>query len=121
MFPGLGGRGMNPRKMAQMMKRAGIDISEIEDVEQIIIKTKNKDLIFDDATVTVVNAQGAKMYQIVGTPSERIREIEIPEADIQLVMEQTGVSVDRARAALKETKGDLAEAILNLSESTTQP
>jgi nascent polypeptide-associated complex subunit alpha len=36
MFPGMGGvggRGMNPAKMKQMMKQMGIDVKELKDVE----------------------------------------------------------------------------------------
>ncbi|KCZ70648.1 Nascent polypeptide associated complex NAC [Candidatus Methanoperedens nitroreducens] len=116
MFPGLG-RGMNPRKMASMMKQMGIDINEIENVEEVIIRTPEKDIIFKDAEVTIMDARGMKTYQIVGTPQEVAREIKIPEDDIKLVMEQTSSSENDARNALKETKGDIAEAILKLTKT----
>jgi len=44
MFPGLG-KGINPRKMASMMKQMGIDINEVENVEEVIIRTSEKDII----------------------------------------------------------------------------
>jgi nascent polypeptide-associated complex subunit alpha len=53
-------------------------------------------------------------YQIIGNPREVPREIPIPQEDVNLVAGQTGKSQDEARAALKETDGDLAEAILKL-------
>ncbi len=108
---------MNPRKMASMMKQMGIDISEIENVEEVIIRTPEKDIIFKDAEVTIMDAKGMKTYQIVGTPQEVAREIKIPEEDIKLVMEQTSSSENDARNALKETKGDIAEAILKLTKT----
>ncbi|NOR47041.1 MAG: nascent polypeptide-associated complex protein, partial [Methanosarcinaceae archaeon] len=37
MFPGMGGRGMNPTKLKSMMKQMGINLTEIDDVEQVII------------------------------------------------------------------------------------
>ncbi len=114
MFPGLG-RGINPRKMASMMKQMGIDINELENVEEVIIRTPQKDIIFKDAQVTIMDAKGMKTYQIVGTPQEIEREAKIPEEDIKLVMEQTKASESDARDALKETKGDIAAAILKLS------
>ncbi len=40
----------------------------------------------------------------------------ISEEDIKLVMEQAGVDHDTAKKALEEAKGDLAEAILKLTE-----
>jgi len=116
MFPGLG-RGINPRKMASMMKQMGIEINEIENVEEVIIRTPEKDLIFKDAQVSIMDARGMKTYQIVGTPQEVVREANIPEEDIKLVMEQTGSGEEEARDALRETKGDIAAAILKLSET----
>jgi nascent polypeptide-associated complex subunit alpha len=115
MFPGMGGRGMNPAKLKQMMKQMGINMREIEDVEQVIIRTPDKDIVFNDANVSVMNAQGVDTYQVVGTPKEVARELEIPDDDVRLVVEQTGVSEDAAREALKNANGDLAEAILSLS------
>ena len=118
MFPGMGGRGMNPAKMKQMMKQMGISTEELDDVEQVIIRKSDKDIVFNDANVTVMTAQGVDTYQIVGTPEEVEREIEIPDDDVKMVAEQTGASEDAARDALKNSKGDLAEAIMKLSEST---
>ena len=115
MFPGVGGRGMNPAKMKQMMKQMGISVDEISNVEQVIIRTPDVDIVFNDANVTVMNAQGADTYQVVGTPEKVPRKLEIPDDDVRLVAEQTGVSEEDARKALENAKGDLAEAILALS------
>lgn len=115
MFPGLGGRGMNPRKVKQMMKQMGINVEEIENVEQVIIKCADKEIVFDDAEISIMDAQGSKTYQLTGTPVERPRELVVSDEDIQLVVDQTGVTPDAAVAALKEVDGDLAEAILKLS------
>ncbi|MFW5987042.1 MAG: nascent polypeptide-associated complex protein [Methanohalophilus sp.] len=115
MIPGMGGKGMNPKKMKQMMKQMGISVDEISDVEQVIIRTPDKDIVFNDANVSIMNAQGVDTYQIVGTPEEVAREIEIPEDDVRLVTEQTGVSEEQAKEALKNANGDLAEAIMQLS------
>ncbi|MBC7086292.1 MAG: nascent polypeptide-associated complex protein [Methanomethylovorans sp.] len=115
MFPGVGGRGINPAKMKQMMKQMGISIDEIPNVEQVIIRTPDVDIVFNDANVTVMTAQGTDTYQIVGTPERVPRKLEIPDNDVRLVAEQTGVSEVEARKALEKAKGDLAEAILSLS------
>jgi nascent polypeptide-associated complex subunit alpha len=60
---------------------------------------------------------GQKTYQITGKPKERKIETEIvvPDEDVELVSAQTGVSKEEALSALKETNGDLAEAIMRLS------
>jgi len=120
MFPGMGGaggRGMNPAKMKQMMKQMGIDVKELKDVQEVIIKTADSNIIIENANVTIMKVQGSETYQIVGDVKEVPKELEIPADDIKLVMEQTGVSEDEARKALKSSNGDLAEAIVALSSA----
>jgi nascent polypeptide-associated complex subunit alpha len=112
---------MNPRQMNQMMKRLGISVKEIENVEEIIIRTDTKEYIFEDAEVTIMNAHGNKTYQISGKPrivlrKEDEKEEKIPQGDIDLVAEQTGKSKVAAKKALEETKGDIAEAIMKLTK-----
>ena len=104
MFPGMGGvggRGMNPAKMKQMMKQMGIDVKELKDVEEVIIKTADSNIIIENANVSIMTVQGSETYQIVGDAKEVPKSLEIPVEDIKLVMEQTGVSEEEARKALK--------------------
>ena len=128
-----GGGGMNPRKMKQMMEQMGIDVSEL-DVEEVVITTAEEELVFSDAQVTRMDAQGQETYQVVGEPETREKgasgaadagAIEsgesdesdadaIPEEDVNLVAERAGVGTDAAREALEATDGDLAAAIANL-------
>ena len=130
MFPGMGGRGINPKQLQKQMKALGIDVEDLEDVRQVVIRTGTKEIVFNDAQVTVMNARGMKSYQIVGTPEERpVQEkpigaqpsaepqgpVEIPDADIALVAAQAKVGKDVAKQALEASKGDLAEAIVKLS------
>lgn len=110
-------RGMNPRQMNQMMKKLGINVKEIPNVEKVIIISEKKEYVFSDAEVTVMDAQGQKTYQIVGNPSISNREKELPDEDINLIVEQTGVSQDEAKKVLKETDGDIAEAIMKLTST----
>jgi len=100
-----------------MMKDMGINLQEMEEVEKVVFQTPAKDIIIEDAKVTVVEVQGQRIYQVLGEKIrevERKREAEIPPEDIQLVADQTGRSLAEAEEALKETKGDLARAILIL-------
>ena len=121
-----GGR-MNPKQMKAMMKRMGIDQEEMDGVEEVVIRTKDKEIVFKDASVMSVTVQGQKTYQIVGTPQERERKREagtkeesgIPKEDIKLVMEQTGCTEAQAKKALEETDGAPAEAILKIMASRT--
>ena len=118
MLPGMG-RGMSPRRMKAMMKRAGIDVEEIEGVEEVTIKTSSKEYVIKDAYVTLMKMHGQNTFQIVGEPKiiekEGVSEKEsIPDEDVKLVMEQTNVSEEEARAALEECGGNPAEAIIKL-------
>ncbi|MDH7592882.1 MAG: nascent polypeptide-associated complex protein [Methanomicrobiales archaeon] len=111
MFPGR----MNPKKMKQMMKQLGMEMEQLEGVKKIIITTGEGDYIFDEAEVVLVTMQGVTTYQITGTPVfEPIRPA-ISDEDVNLVVKQTGTTQERARAALAETGGDIAEAILRLA------
>ncbi|NQU79198.1 nascent polypeptide-associated complex protein [Candidatus Woesearchaeota archaeon] len=107
--------GMNPRKMAQMMKRMGIQQVEIPATE-VIIRTPDKELIITDPQVSKVNMMGQETLQIVGDIHEReiSTEPDISEDDIKTVMEQANVSEEDARKALEENKGDLAASIMSL-------
>ncbi|MGQ9588421.1 MAG: nascent polypeptide-associated complex protein [Thermoplasmata archaeon] len=118
-----GGR-MNPKQMKAMMKRMGISQEDVEGVEEVVIRTRTKEMVFKDAVVTAVTVQGQKTYQIVGTPQERERKKEerteeagIPPEDVELVMSQTGCAEAEARRALEECDGAPAEAILKIISS----
>jgi len=120
MIPGMGGKGINPKQLERQMRSLGINTSEIEDVKQVIIRTGSKDIIITDAQVMVIDMRGTKSYQISGTTEEKPLEKEIPEQDITLVAQQAGVTPDVAKQALKASNGDLAEAIMKLSENKPQ-
>jgi nascent polypeptide-associated complex subunit alpha len=116
---------MNPREQKRMMQRMGMNMDSVSDVEQVIIRTADKDIVIDEPEVAILQVQGQKMYQVIGgqvseqAPSARGTTAPVKpafsEEDVQLVADQTGKSLDKAREALKEADGDLAKAILLLS------
>lgn len=108
---------MNPRKMQQMMKQLGIQQVDIPATE-VIIRTKDKDIIVANPSVAKVNMMGQETFQITGTVQEQPRSAlpEISEEDVQTVVEQTGADEDIARDALEDAHGDLAQAILALKK-----
>jgi Transcription factor homologous to NACalpha-BTF3 len=126
---GGGGGGLNPSKMKQMMEQMGIDIADVE-ADEVIIRTPDADLVFSDAEVQRMDAQGQQTYQVVGSPETRERgagaggasaeaeasedEGGIPPQDVELVAGRTGASEKRARKALEATDGDLAAAVERL-------
>jgi len=114
MFPGMGG--LNPKKMQSMMKQLGMSQEEIETSEVYIKKTDGTKIVFENPSVTKMNIQGSDMFQITGDFSEETSGPEpFSEEDIKTVMEKTGTNKENSKKVLEET-GDLAEAILKLSE-----
>tara|TARA_B100001971_G_C18085150_1_gene480447 strand:- start:314 stop:652 length:339 start_codon:yes stop_codon:yes gene_type:complete len=109
--------GMNPRKMAQAMKRMGIQQVEIP-AKEVIIKTDEKEIVITEPQVSKVNMMGQETFQVVGQVSERAisSEPEINEEDVKTVMEQTNCSEEEATNAIKEAEGNLAEAIIKLKQ-----
>jgi len=119
---------MNPRKMQKMMEQMGIDMSDI-DAEEVIIRTPDEELVFTDAEVQLMEAQGQKTYQVVGDPESRERgesagaasagseadesagDSAVDEDDVEIVAMRTGVDEDTAREALEANDGDLADAV----------
>ena len=110
------------RDAKRMMQKMGMKIDEIDGVTEVLIRTATREIIIEEPVVTSVVVQGQRMYQVTGgsaherTPSAEAAQPEVPEEDVNLVATQTGKTVDEAKAALKESGGDLAEAILRLKQ-----
>jgi nascent polypeptide-associated complex subunit alpha len=141
MLPGMGA-GIDPRQMALTMRKLGIEMRDIDDVREVIVRTREREYRFSRPTVSVMKARGSETWQVQGTP--KVTELEpappgrpasppastpsaptppaappepvtIPEEDVAMVMEQTGKDHATARKALEATRGDIAEAIVRLS------
>lgn len=114
--------GVNPRQLKTMMKQMGISQDDLI-ASEVIIKTADKTYVFANPSVQKVTMQGQVSFQITGsyTLEEKARAIEkkyevtISDDDVRLVSEQAGVSKTDARKALESSKGDIAEAIVSLS------
>ncbi len=107
---------MDDRNARRMMDRLGINMKEIPNVQEVVIKTPHKEMHITNASVSEVNAQGNRVFQVMGDVEEvEVEKKTFSEEDILLVQQQTGVSKERAAAALEETDGEVARAILKLS------
>ncbi len=106
---------LNPRDVAKAMQRMGIQQQEV-DANEVIIRCSDKDIVIQNPQVAKVNMMGQETWQITGAAIEKARssEPDIKDEDIQTVMDQTKASKEDALAAIKASKGDLAQAILNL-------
>jgi len=124
-----------------MMQRMGMKVDEIPDVTQVVIRGSTRNIVIDGPSVSSVVMQGQRMFQIVGgkiteqpagavgaqvaAPSPTAQAAApqisagIPQADIDLVANQTGRGQEEARKALESSGGDLAKAILLLQGQKT--
>lgn len=108
--------GINPGQMKAMMNKMGIKQEEI-DASKVIIERKDRGkIVIENPSVQKMIMQGQESWQITGEAREESAKEEIREEDVKLVMEKTGKSEKEARAALEEVNGDIAEAIVRLSE-----
>ncbi len=110
---------MNPREIKRMMSQMGIKSTEMPDVKEVILKGKDKDYLIENATVTMIEAQGQKTFQVLGTMKEKPKEEKkelYDEEDVKLVMDQANVSREKAVEALKNAGGEPAQAIINLGQ-----
>ena len=124
---------MDSRNARRMMQRMGMQMQEISGVTRVIIQSPGKEIVIEQPTVTSINVQGQKMYQILGgktmerspqataAPSAALAlekpVVQIPEEDVLLVAQQAKVSMEKARETLAKCDGDLARAILTLQTS----
>jgi len=112
-----------------MMKQMGMNMNELSDIKRVILQGDNKEIVIEGPQVTSINVQGTKMYQVAGgreterkagtAPGVEAAPVEkeplvLPEEDILLVAQQANVSMEKARAALENSDGDLAQAIIKL-------
>ena len=121
---------MDSRNARRMMQRMGMQMQELSGVTRVIIQSPGKEIVIEQPTVTSINVQGQKMYQITGgRATERATQtistqgvasavekpqLQIPEEDVLLVAQQSKVSMEKARETLIKCDGDLARAILML-------
>lgn len=107
---------LGDRQARRLMERMGIDMRQIDGVEEVIIRTASKEIHIKNPSVSEVNAQGNRIFQVMGDIEEFERERKkYSEEDILLVQQQANVSRERAIAALEECDGEVARAILRLT------
>lgn len=116
------------RMQARMLGNLGLDLKEVQGVEEVVIRMQDKDIKIKNPAVLMMKLEGEVIYQIVGgevSEEQRIVEEVLEESytpsdeDVFLVSSQAGVSEDVARKALIEAGGDLAKAILLLKSRKT--
>ena len=108
---------MDNRQTRRLMEKMGMDLQEIPDVKEVLIRTGTKEITIKEASVSEINAKGMRIFQVMGADTEE-KEIDKPdfsEEDIILVSQQANVTKEKAMQALTNSQGDLAKAILELT------
>jgi nascent polypeptide-associated complex subunit alpha len=109
-------RGGN-REMRRMLDKMGLEMKDLGNIEEVVIKTETKEIYLVKPQVVEMKGKDSTIFQVVATDMEE-KEREVPslkEEDIMLVMQQANVAREKATRALIDTKGDMAQAILNLT------
>ena len=109
-------RGGN-REMRRMLGKMGLEMNELDGIEEVIIKTEAKEMYLIKPQVIEMKGKDSTIFQVIATDIEE-KQREIPsfkEEDIILVMQQANVSKERAIQSLIDSKGDIAQAILTLT------
>jgi len=119
----MGGMKINPRQMQKAMKQMGIKQNSIDDVVEVVIRTRTNEIVLKGADVMCVEMGGTKSYQISGpevirplsgTGADSAPTVDFDASDVDLVMSQTGCDREKAIEALTAADGQPAEAILKI-------
>ncbi len=102
---------MNPRQMAKMMAQMGIKSRQLN-ASRVVIECDGENVVITEPQVMEITIEGQKSYQISGKSSS---EASIKEEDIRMVMEQAHCTEAQAKDALAKSKGDIAQAIMEIS------
>jgi nascent polypeptide-associated complex subunit alpha len=123
------------RQMRRRMQQQGIDMEQIN-ATRVIIEGPENTLVINQPEVVLMKQMGQEIYQVIGDAEEysvgevQIGDMEegeredaivesevktvITENDIMLVAAQANVDKEEANAALIDSEGDIAKAILFL-------
>lgn len=118
-----GKRPMSPREAKRLQAR--MRQIDLEGVEEVIIRFADKETVITSPTVMKAFIPGmmeSDTYQVMGAGVDRpigsgagvTAGVEYSDADVELVMAQTGASKEKAIKTLGEVNGDLAAAIVKL-------
>jgi nascent polypeptide-associated complex subunit alpha len=95
----------------------GLEMQDIGNIEEVIIKTESKELYLLKPQVIQMKGKENTIFQVIASEiEERVRDVpSIREEDIILVIQQANVGREKAIQALTDAKGDIAQAIISLT------
>lgn len=104
--------------MQKMMTQLGMNMDELDAAEVIIVLNDGSEIRVTNPKVVRMKMQGQESFQVSGDiqDADASMTLEVGEDDISMVVSQAGVSAEDAQKALEDSGGDIAKAILDLSE-----
>ena len=103
--------------MRRMLDKMGLEMKDIDNVEEVIIKTESKELYLLKPQVIEMKGKESTIFQVVTSEiEEKERDVKtFKEEDIILVIQQANVRKEKAVQELNDDNGDIAQAILSLT------
>ena len=107
---------INPREANRMMQRMGMQVQQLDDVTKVIMESPTRRIVIDNPEVATVTVQGQTVYQVGGGTMREEGVGGASDEDAKLVASQAGVTIEQATSALRQSNGDLAQAIILLKQ-----
>jgi len=109
------------REQRRLLERMGLNFKPLDGVQEVQFKMQGKTIVIRSPEVQVIEIKGgSRIYYVSGIEEEvAAAQQEVPEIsqeDVELVVLKTGASQEEARKALIEAGGDIARAILLVSQ-----
>src|SRR2546427_2224315 len=106
---------INPREADRMMKRMGMQVTQLDDVTLVIMEGPTRRIIIEGPEVATVTVQGQTIYQ-VGGGSVRTESVAVQTSveDASLVAGQAGGLVGEVTNVVESSRGGLSQARLLL-------
>lgn len=109
------------REQRRLLERMGLNFKPLDGVQEVQLKMQGKTIVIRSPEVQVIEIKGgSRIYYVSGIEEEvaaaQQEAPEISQEDVELVVLKTGASPEEARKALIEAGGDIARAILLLSQ-----
>ena len=100
-----------------MMSRMGVNIKEVPDVREVVIRTESKDIIITDSAVQEMETNEDVTVFMISAMGYEERVPDKPtyaEDDVELLCLKANVSKEEAINALMDADGEIGTALLKL-------
>ena len=93
-----------------------MQVQQLDDVTKVIMETPTRRIVINNPEVATVTVQGQTIYQVGGGTMREEGVGGGSDEDAKLVASQASVSIEQASNALRQSNGDLAQAIILLKQ-----